>query len=122
MNMRKFSNVQEKRVAKKLDGRTQPGSGSINITSAKGDVAVTKSENWKVLVECKTKAVNKMSPGVRSFSIKKDWLLEVAKQCREQGKDIPVLAFSFNNKEDYYVLRAQDFENLLQAAIESEEN
>lgn len=118
---RKYSKEQEKRVAKKLNGKVQPGSGSINITSKKGDVIVAQSENFQVLVECKTKAVDKNSPGARSFSIKKEWLLEVKQQATEQGKDIPVLAFSFDGKQDYYILTSQDFGNLLQVAMEYEE-
>ena len=54
MSTKKFSNMQEKRIAKKLGGKTQPASGALPIASLKSDVKVTNSEDWKVLISAKT--------------------------------------------------------------------
>ena len=53
--------------------------------------------------------------GVRSKVLHKDELLKVEQQAREGGYDIGVLAISFDNKTDYYVVKDIDFRNMYDA-------
>lgn len=68
---------------------------------AKSDV-VTK--NFRI--EAKTK----IKPS-RQMVIKKEWLDKIREEALETGK-IPVLAFSFGENTDYFVLEARDFYEL----------
>lgn len=121
MSTKKFSNMQEKRIAKKLGGTTQPASGALPIASLKSDVKVTNSENWKVLVSAKTSMVKNYQAGKRSFTLKKEWLEEVKHQAFEGGYDFGVVSISFDNRKDFYIVEDVDFENMLKALKEYEE-
>lgn len=107
---KKYSSQQEKRLAKNLGGDLQPASGALPIASKKGDVKVTSSDNWKLLIDGKTTKAKTHQSGVLQKSIKKEDLLKVAKQAQEGGYDMGVLAISFDNKTDYYVIKDRDFE------------
>ena len=120
MSTKKFSNMQEKRIAKKLGGKTQPASGALPIASLKSDVKVTNSENWKVLISAKTSMVKNHQVGKRSFTLKKEWLEEVKHQAFEGGYDFGVVSISFDNRQDFYILEDVDFENMLKALHEYE--
>lgn len=120
MSTKKFSNMQEKRIAKKLGGKTQPASGALPIASLKSDVKVTNSEDWKVLVSAKTSMVKNYQAGKRSFTLKKEWLEEVKHQAFEGGYDFGVVSISFDNRQDFYILEDVDFENMLKALKEYE--
>ncbi|GAG11741.1 unnamed protein product, partial [marine sediment metagenome] len=63
--MKKYSNAQEKKVAKALGGKKVPNSGATAFN--KGDVVL---KDW--LIECKTSATPK-----KSFSVKKEWLEQI---------------------------------------------
>lgn len=90
---RYFSKMQEKAVAKKLNGRVQPNSGATAF--AKGDV---KTDDW--LIECKTKT----TPS-DSMSIKKSWLEKNMHEALFLGKQYSALAFNFGpNEKNYYVI------------------
>lgn len=67
MNTRKYSNLQERRIAKKLQGKKQLNSGATMF--AKGDVI---TDNF--LVECKTKIKDS-----KSISIQKEWIEKLKK-------------------------------------------
>lgn len=67
MNTRKYSNLQERRIAKKLQGKKQLNSGATMF--AKGDVI---TDNF--LVECKTKIKDS-----KSISIQKEWIEKLRK-------------------------------------------
>lgn len=121
MSTKKFSNMQEKRIAKKLGGKIQPASGALPIASLKSDVKVTNSENWKVLVSAKTSMVKNYQAGKRSFTLKKEWLEEVKHQAFEGGYDFGVVSISFDNRKDFYIVEDVDFENMLKALKEYEE-
>lgn len=122
-NTRRHSTIQEKRIAKALGGKTQPGSGSLNFASLKGDVvANVESENWKVLVDGKTSMKKTHQPSNRTRTLKKDELLKVKSQASEGGYDMGVLAVSFDNIKDYYVVEDVDFENLLKAVTDYEQD
>jgi len=120
VSTKKFSNMQEKRIAKKLGGKTQPASGALPIASLKSDVKVTDSEDWKVLVSAKTSMVKNHQAGKRSFTLKKEWLEEVKHQAFEGGYDFGVVSISFDNRQDFYILEDVDFENMLKALHEYE--
>lgn len=113
--------MQEKRIAKKLGGKTQPASGALPIASLKSDVKVTNSEDWKVLISAKTSMVKNHQVGKRSFTLKKEWLEEVKHQAFEGGYDFGVVSISFDNRQDFYILEDVDFENMLKALKEYEE-
>lgn len=112
--------MQEKRIAKKLGGKTQPASGALPIASLKSDVKVTNSEDWKVLISAKTSMVKNHQVGKRSFTLKKEWLEEVKHQAFEGGYDFGVVSISFDNRQDFYILEDVDFENMLKALHEYE--
>jgi len=120
VSTKKFSNMQEKRIAKKLGGKTQPASGALPIASLKSDVKVTNSEDWKVLISAKTSMVKNHQAGKRSFTLKKEWLEEVKHQAFEGGYDFGVVSISFDNRQDFYILEDVDFENMLKALHEYE--
>ena len=115
-----YSNQQEKRIAKDLNGRTQPGSGAINITGLKGDVVVTDSTEWDVLVEAKTTMTNPGQEGKRTLTFHKEWIKEVQTHAFQQGKAMGLVVTSFDNKEDFYTLGKIDFTNMRSALIEYE--
>jgi len=117
--MKRYSNIQETRIAKDLHGKTKPGSGSVNITGLKGDVDVVDSTEWSILVEAKTRAVQ---PGqeTRSITFKKEWIKEVQNHAFEQGKSMGVVAISFDNVEDFYTLGKADFINTKDALVQYE--
>lgn len=79
------STVHESRVANKLNGHRQAGSGSSIY--AKGDI---KLDNF--LIECKT-TQNK------SISIKKGWLSKITKEALAVQKD-PALSFEIGGDSD----------------------
>lgn len=69
MDTRKYSNLQEKRIAKKLHGRKQLNSGATMFQ--KGDVITDK-----ILIECKTKVKES-----KSISIQKDWIEKLKEEA-----------------------------------------
>jgi len=112
---KRYSNFQEKRIAKNLGGEKQLASGALPIPSKKGDVKLNKSSNWKLLVDGKTTMAKTHQEGVRSKTLYKDELLKIEQQAREGGYDIGVLAVSFDNKTDYYITKDVDFRNMYDA-------
>lgn len=121
MSTKDFSNVQEKRIAKTLGGKTQPASGALSIASKKSDVQVSNSENWKLLVSAKTSMVKSHQAGKRSFTLKKEWLEEIKHQALEGGYDIGVVSISFDNRQDYYIVEDTDFSNIIDALHDYEQ-
>jgi ABC-type sulfate transport system substrate-binding protein len=77
------SKRQEKRLAKKLDGRRQKGSGAM--AGHKADVKTVE-----LLTECKRTE----KKGIR---ITRDWLEKVSKEADYYGK-IPALSIEFSDK------------------------
>ena len=100
---RYYSSKQEEYVAKLVNGKTVPGSGSPHFCC--GDV-VTK--NW--LFECKTTTKPK-----ESFSIKKEWLDKNEKERMGLQKLYSALVFQF--KEDgtnYFVINESLFKEMME--------
>jgi hypothetical protein len=103
------SQNQEKRICRSLkeilaDSVCTPASGAGNV---KSDVV---SELFRI--EAKTK--DRLS---KSIKLEKEWFDKIFIEAVET-KRIPVLAFSFGNKEDFYALRGNDFFALMSELIE----
>ena len=104
MNTRKFSNFQEKMIAKSIQGRKQPNSGATPFK--KGDVITDK-----ILIEAKT-----TTKDCKSFSIKKEWLEKNKQEAISMGKQFSVLAFNFESiasKNNYYIIDERLFKELI---------
>lgn len=100
---KKASNLQEKQVAKHVNGNVTPGSG---CTSHGGGDVLTK--NW--FFECKTVTSEK-----NSYSIKKSVIDKMKEQCFEQMKNYCALVFRFSpNGKDYYVIDENTFKHMMQ--------
>lgn len=91
--------VAEKRSAKRLGVRAQPGSGATE--GAKGDIKLPT-----LLVECK-------STQKESFSLKREWLHKIYKEAREVNRE-PVLQIMFvdnmgraEDQDDWVVIPAR---------------
>lgn len=96
--------MQEREVAKKLNGKVVAGSGCGSFDS--GDV-----DSGRFLVECKT-----VTKPQTSFSIKHEWLVKIKEQAFESGKDYACLAFRFSPEcKDYVVLDIDTFTELKEA-------
>ena len=100
---RYYSKQQEKKVAKRLDGKRQANSGATPFQ--KGDVITDQ-----FLVECKTKTKDS-----KSFTIKEDWLLKNEEEAFSMNRD-SALCFDFGpsaNKR-YYIISERLFDLLQQ--------
>ena len=106
---RYFSKLQEKTVAKDLNGKVQPNSGATAF--AKGDVILDEAS---FLIECKTKT----TPS-DSISIKKSWLEKNAHEALFLGKPYNALAFNFGpDEKNYYIIDEYLFEELIKCLEE----
>lgn len=104
------SRKQEGRITKSLqqigdEARRQMASGALWM--AKSDVVSRLFQ-----IECKTKE----KPS-KSMSIKKEWMDKIAQEGFDNGK-IPALVFSFGDNADYFVLRDQEFLELIEELIQ----
>lgn len=84
---------QEKRVAEKLGGKTQPGSGASMY--AKGDVKQDNKENFSLthfLIECK-------QTEKKSLSVKGEWLAKITREAMACGKE-PALSIQIRGNDD----------------------
>lgn len=117
---KKYSKIQEKRIAKHVRGKTQIASGALPIGSLKGDVKSVGATNWKILIDGKTSKIKHHEEGIRSKEVKKDWLNKIKQEAREGGYDLGILVISFDNKEDFYILDGKDFTNMYNALCDYE--
>lgn len=97
-----YSDRQEKRVAKKLNGRQTANSGATKWS--KGDIV---TDDW--LIEAKT-----VTKEQKSFSIRKEWLLKNKEEAFAVGKHYNALVFDFGDGEDYAVVDIKTFKELLE--------
>lgn len=97
-----YSNKQENRVARLLNGKVVPASGGGKFN--KGDILI----NDDFLLECKTSVEPK-----KSFNIKKEWLEKINEQAFEMGAECGGLIFDFGEDKDYVVLDINIFKKLL---------
>lgn len=94
--------LQEKEVAKLVNGQTQVASGGTSHGG--GDIL---TDNW--FFECKTVTSNK-----DSYSVKKSVIEKMKEQCFEQRKDYCALAFRFSTEgKDYFVVDSDTFEYMM---------
>lgn len=107
---RDASNIQEKRVAKKLGGQISPNSGA-----GKWDKSDIKIPEASISIECKTCMTPK-----KSFSIKKDWIEKSVNESFINRTDNQVIAFNFDyqDKNDYYVINDKLMKFLVEKLIE----
>ena len=101
---RYYSNIQEKKVAKVVNGKQTANSGATMWQ--KGDVI---ANDVSMLLECKTKT----SPS-QSISIKKEWIEKNRQEMVFMGKQHQAIAFNFGpNEENYYIIDEYLFQDLL---------
>lgn len=99
--MRRISQIQEKRIANNIGGKTVSNSGATKFN--KGDV-----ETLEWLIEAKTKAKSS-----RSMSVQREWMEEIKKEALSQRKPYHAVAISFDNKKDYFILEDSFFYRLV---------
>lgn len=101
MATRDYSDEQEKRIAKLLNGRVTPNSGGTRFGA--GDVITDY-----FLIEAKTSTTPK-----KSFSVKKEWIDKAEEQAFEIGKENSAVAISFGDGKDYFLINSQLFKEFL---------
>jgi len=92
-----YSNKQEKKIAKAVQGQQVANSGATAFK--KGDVT---TENW--LFEAKTKTTES-----KSFSIKREWIDKNKEEAFAMGKDYNALVIDFGDGEQFYLLDEKTF-------------
>lgn len=103
MNTRKFSKLQEKQIAKSLNGKVQPNSGAANFVA--GDVKLDF-----MLIDAKTVTTPK-----KSVAIREEWFEKIKYEAFAMNKEMSCIAFNFGpNKPNYYAVNERDFKQLLQ--------
>lgn len=100
-DQKKASIQQEERVARLFNGKRTPQSGGGKFVL--GDVL---AEDF--FVECKTSVTVK-----DSYSVKREILNKANEQRREMGKEFYVLAFSFGDQEDFFVINKKAMSRFL---------
>jgi len=107
------SREQEEFVAKFLGAKRTPRSGGG--TNIKGDVVSNIA-----LFECKTSMTEK-----ESFTVKREWLTKIQKERFEDRKQFAFLIQNFGGKGDkdnYVVMRIEDFKELYDSYVKEENN
>ena len=101
---RHYSKLQEEKVADYLNGVLTPNSGAKH---KKGDILLADT-----IIECKTRTKQSIS-----HTIKKEWILDLKKECIEMGKTYWAIIFDFgtqNIKEQYAVIPIDDYREYLE--------
>lgn len=104
MATRDFSSKQEQVVASYLGGVLTPNSGAGH--TKKGDVLLEDT-----IVECKTRTKQSIS-----HTIKKEWILDLIKECIAMGKNHWAIIFDFGTQEinkQYVVIPIDDYKEYL---------
>lgn len=102
-----YSNRQEKKVAKAVNGKQTSNSGATAFQ--KGDVT-----SDLFLIECKTKTTES-----KSFTIKKEWLEKNKEEAFETGKSYSALVIDFGDGENHYLINEKLFIKLLKSLEEN---
>ena len=105
---RYYSNKQEKRVAKLVNGKQTANSGATAFS--KGDVY---NDSW--LIECKTSTSEK-----QAVSIKRDWIEKNKEEAFAMNKLYSAVAFDFGNGDNYFIIDEKTFKTLLELLEEKE--
>ena len=106
---KRISNKQEKRITKSFkqiiaDSRQTIASGNKFID--KGDVI-----NSHFIIEAKTK----IAPS-SSMVVKKEWFEKIELESIESNR-IPLIAISFGDTEDYYIINSKDLFAMVEELI-----
>jgi len=101
MNTRKYSDKQEKRIAKNLNGKQTSNSGATKFI--KGDVLL---DDW--LIEAKTSTTP-----VDSFAIKRKWIIKNKEEAFEMRKSYNALCIDFGMDENYYLIDEKTFKEFI---------
>jgi len=104
-----YSNKQEKKIAKAVNGKKTPNSGATLFK--KGDVTTDK---W--LYEAKTKTEES-----KSFTIKREWIEKNKEEAFAMGKDYNALVIDFGDGKQFYLLDEKTF-LLMKRCLEEAEN
>ena len=108
----KRSMKEEKRVAKKIRGRTQPRSGGLPWSKHDGSTAGGDLTGADIHVEHK-----RVEPGTKSVTIKREWLQKVTKGANRRMK-IPAIGVTFEeadgHEQDWLLLPLEFADRLLQ--------
>lgn len=100
---RHYSKLQEEKVANYLGGTLTPNSGAKH---KKGDILLNDT-----IVECKTRTKQSIS-----HTIKKEWVLDLLKECIEMGKQHWAIVFDFGTQklnEQFVVIPIDDYKEYL---------
>lgn len=112
MNNKRYSNRQEKQVARSINGKKQPNSGATAFL--KGDV-----KNDLFLIECKTATTEK-----QAMTIKKEWLTKLKEEAFAMRRPFFSLAFNFGGlgqAKNFYIIDEKLFIKLNEY-LQGEEN
>lgn len=107
---RHYSRLQEEKVANYLGGTLTPNSGAKH---KKGDILLSDT-----IVECKTRTKQSIS-----HTIKKEWVLDLVKECIEMGKQHWAIVFDFGTQklnEQFVVIPIDDYKEYL--SLKEEQN
>lgn len=107
---RHYSKLQEEKVANYLGGTLTPNSGAKH---KKGDILLDDT-----IVECKTRTKQSIS-----HTIKKEWVLDLVKECIEMGKQHWAIVFDFGTQklnEQFVVISIDDYKEYL--SLKEEQN
>lgn len=107
---RHYSKLQEEKVANYLGGTLTPNSGAKH---KKGDILLSDT-----IVECKTRTKQSIS-----HTIKKEWVLDLVKECIEMGKQHWAIVFDFGTQklnEQFVVIPIDDYKEYL--SLKEEQN
>ena len=96
-----YSDKQEKKVAKSLDGHKVANSGATAFN--KGDVTTDK---W--LIECKT-----CTKEQRTFTVKREWLEKNEEEAFAMRKPYTAVAIDFGDGEQHYIISEKLFRRLV---------
>lgn len=103
---RKTSQKQEKRITKSLNEIKEEAKQTINSGALWFNKSDVVSKNFRVEAKTKTKPS-------KSMTIKKEWLEKIELEAFLTDK-IPVLAFSFGDGKDYFILSDKDFYEIVE--------
>ena len=96
-----YSNQQEKKVAKALNGKQTANSGATKFV--KGDINV---DNF--LLECKT-----VTKEQSTFTLHREWFEKNKEEAFAMGKDYNALVIDFGDGEQHYIIDERLFKKLL---------
>ena len=101
---RHYSSIQEQKIANYLNGKLTINSGA---SYKKGDILLEDT-----IIECKTRTKQSVS-----HNIKKEWILNLVKECIEMGKNHWAIVFDFGTQniiDQCVVIPIDDYKEYLE--------